>query len=155
MLTTTTAHPAPRRALLIDLDSMVRDDGTWLTQQQLRARLEDVLAQAVPVNHLLAAGRRETVARYIEPISVLHLPVKLAPSVTGGVAEALLERGRHLLDVGYTELFLASGHHQLAPLCQHPGLARSVVCTQEHGLSWQLRTTATEVILLPPQVITA
>ncbi|MCK2240967.1 MULTISPECIES: hypothetical protein [unclassified Crossiella] len=138
---------SPRRALLIDLDTLSRDRGHHLDTAQLRQRLETVLACAGEIDHILAAAAPHTVARYLAELVSLRLPVATAVARHRTAPRVLFERAEHLISVGYTEIVLAAGHRSLGVLCRHPKVA-TIVCAPAKSLSHHLRSCATQVITL-------
>lgn len=144
-MTTRLLAPGPgRRALLVDLDNILRTTGgDYLAAPSARAVLERVLARTGPVAYALAMAPEHCIRRYAAELAALGLRwacCELGPDVAD---RDLCLVACDLVENGYDEIVVSSGDHYFA--CLSTIAALTVVVPPGVPVARDLRSTATLV----------
>lgn len=114
-----------RRALLIDLENMVRISdprsaiGDWVEADDALAFLRRAILEAGEVQHALLAASAGVVTRYFGVVQALGIPCLPVDSSPDAADLALLERGEHLIRTGFSEVVVVSADHNFVRLADH------------------------------------
>lgn len=142
--------PGRRRALLVDLENMVRipdpcsSIADWVPAEDALSFLRRAVAEAGEVDHALLAASAGVVTRYFDVVQALGIHCIPVDGTPDAADRALLERGDHLVRIGFSEFIVVSADHcfvQLAKRCDC-----TVIVRVGQDVASSLRNSARHVI---------
>lgn len=101
-----------RRALLVDLENVLRDErGDFVVSSVAADLLVRILAQAGPVDYALAVAPRACVARYAPELAAAGLRWTCCRPGPDAADRDLCLVGLDLVERGFTQIVVSSGDH--------------------------------------------
>jgi hypothetical protein len=107
-----------RSAVLLDVENIARVRDGWADPQEFEHRMRLIDPYLLGADHIVAAGARHTLSRYLPSIVARGIAFTLVQATPNAADAALLDRAELLKSCGYSQVTVVSGDHAFAPLAE-------------------------------------